>query len=191
MLLRQRNKKHKQMKKILILTFTLFSLSISAQKINWMSFEEAVKAQKVAPKKIFIDAYTVWCGPCKMLDKNTFSNPDLIAYMNQNYYAVKFNAEGNDTINFKGKTYTNPGFNPNSNGRNSSHELASYFGVRAYPTLLFLDEETNFITPLTGYRTPTQLELYLKMFKNDDYKNIKTQEEFNAYSSNFKYEFKE
>lgn len=179
------------MKKILILTIILFSLSISAQKINWMSLEEAVKAQKVTPKKIFIDAYTVWCGPCKLLDKNTFSNPDLIAYMNKNYYAVKFNAEGNETVNFKGNKYTNPNFNPNSNGRNSVHELASYFGVRAYPTLLFLDEEANFITPLTGYRTPTQLELYLKMFKNDHYKNLKTQEEFNAYSSKFKYEFKE
>lgn len=179
------------MKKILILTITLFSLSISAQGINWMSFEEAVKAQKITPKKIFVDAYTIWCGPCKLLDKNTFSNPDLVAYMNENYYAVKFNAEGNDTVNFKDKTYTNPGFNPESKGRNSVHELALFFGVRAYPTMLFLDEETNFITPLTGYRTPNQLELYLKMFKSDDYKNLKTQEEFNAYSSNFKYEFKE
>jgi len=179
------------MKKILILTITLFSLSLSAQQINWMSFEEAVNAQKVTPKKIFVDAYTIWCGPCKMLDKNTFSNPDLVAYMNKNYYAVKFNAEGNETVIFKGKKYTNPSFNPDSKGRNSAHELSTFFGVRAYPTLLFLDEETNLITPLTGYRTPNQLELYLKVFKNDDYKNLKTQEEFNAYSSNFKYEFKE
>jgi thioredoxin-related protein len=179
------------MKKILILTITLFSLSISAQGINWISFEEAVEAQKVTPKKIFVDAYTIWCGPCKLLDKNTFSNPDLVAYMNENYYAVKFNAEGNETINFKDKTYTNPGFNPESKGRNSVHELALFFGVRAYPTMLFLDEQTNFITPLTGYRTPNQLELYLKMFKNDDYKNLKTQQEFDAYSSSFKFEFKE
>jgi thioredoxin-related protein len=179
------------MKKILILTITLFSISISAQGINWISFEEAVEAQKVTPKKIFVDAYTIWCGPCKLLDKNTFSNPDLVAYMNENYYAVKFNAEGNETINFKDKTYTNPGFNPESKGRNSVHELALFFGVRAYPTMLFLDEQTNFITPLTGYRTPNQLELYLKMFKNDDYKNLKTQQEFDAYSSSFKFEFKE
>lgn len=179
------------MRKILIITITIFSLSLSAQQINWMSFEDAVNAQKVTPKKIFVDAYTIWCGPCKLLDKNTFSNPDLIAFMNENYYAVKFNAEGNETVTFKGKKYTNPGFNPNSNGRNSSHELSAFFGISAYPTLLFLDEEANFITPLTGYRTPPQLELYLKMFHNDDYKKLKTQEEFNAYSSNFKYEFKE
>jgi thioredoxin-related protein len=179
------------MRKILIITITLFSLSLSAQQINWMSFEEAVNAQKVTPKKIFVDAYTIWCGPCKMLDKNTFSNPDLIAYMNKNYYAVKFNAEGNETVNFNGKKFSNPDFNPKSTGRNTPHELSSYFGVRAYPTLLFLDEQANFITPLTGYRTPNQLELYLKMFYNDDYKKLTTQEEFDAYSANFKFEFKE
>ena len=179
------------MRKILIVTITLFSLSLSAQQINWMSFEDAVNAQKVTPKKIFVDAYTVWCGPCKMLDKNTFSNPDLIAFMNKNYYAVKFNAEGNETVNFNGKKFTNPGFNPKSTGRNSSHELSYYFGVNAYPTLLFLDEQANFITPLTGYKTPNQLELYLKIFYNDDYKKLTTQEEFDTYASNFKFEFKE
>ena len=56
------------------------------------------------PKKIFIDAYTVWCAPCKMLDKNTFANKDVANYINKNYYAVKFNAEGNETIKFDGKT---------------------------------------------------------------------------------------
>ena len=60
-----------------------------------MSLEEAVAAQAVHPKKIMMDVYTSWCGPCKMLDKNTFQNPDVVEYVNENYYAVKFNAEGN------------------------------------------------------------------------------------------------
>ncbi len=179
------------MKKLLIVTITLFSISLSAQKINWMSFEEAIEAQKVTPKKIFVDAYTVWCGPCKMLDKNTFQNKDVAAYVNENYYAVKFNAEGNETINFKGTTYKNPNFDPNKSGRNSSHQLSGYFGIRAYPTLLFLDEETNFITPLPGYKTPKQLELYLKLFKTDAYKTLTEQGDWENYQANFTYEFKE
>ena len=63
----------------------LFALNITAQEINWMSLEEALEAQKTAPKKIFIDAYTVWCGPCKMLDRNTFKNEDVVKYINKNY----------------------------------------------------------------------------------------------------------
>jgi len=179
------------MKKLLILTIALCSISVSAQKINWMSLEDAVAAQKETPKKIFIDAYTVWCGPCKMLDKNTFSNKDVAAYVNKNYYAVKFNAEGDATINFKDQTFSNPNFDPNKSGRNSSHQLAGYFGVRAYPTIIFLDEETNLIAPLPGYKTPKQFELYLKLFKTDDYKKMTAQGDWESYQANFTYEFKE
>ena len=77
---------------------TLFSISLTAQEINWMTLDEAVEAQKTTPKKIMMDAYTIWCGPCKMLDKNTFHNKDVADYVNKNYYAVKFNAEGNENV---------------------------------------------------------------------------------------------
>lgn len=178
------------MKKILILMLTIFSISLTAQEINWMTLEEAIEAQKTAPKKIFMDAYTIWCGPCKMLDKNTFQNKDVADYVNKNYYAVKFNAEGNETVTYKGKIYTNPNFNPNTSGRNSSHQLSSFFGIRAYPTLIYLDEEANLIAPIPGYKTPSQLELFLKFFKDVDSKSI-TQESWESYSSNFTPEFKD
>lgn len=179
------------MKKLLILLFLIFNFSISAQEIKWMSMEEAVEAQKTTPKKIFMDAYTVWCGPCKMLDKNTFQNKDVVSYINENFYAVKFNAEGNSVVNFKGKKYSNPNFKPNTSGRNSSHELAQALGINAYPTLLYFDENADIITPIPGYQSPKQLELYLKLFKNDDHKKIKTQEEFTTYTENFESVFVE
>ena len=179
------------MRKLFIALFAIFSITINAQEINWMTLENAVEAQKTTPKKIFMDAYTVWCGPCKMLDKNTFSNKDVANYINKNFYAVKFNAEGNEKVNFLGKTYTNPGFNPNSSGRNSSHELAGYFGIRAYPTIIYLDEKAQLITPIPGYQSPKQLELYLKLFASNDYKTIQSQEAFTEYSTTFKSEFVE
>mgnify|MGYP000536572778 FL=1 len=87
------------MKHILIaLTFILTTSLVSAQEINWVSLEEAVELQKKNPKKIIMDVYTSWCGPCKMLDRNTFQNKDVAAYINKNYYAVKFNAEGQEEI---------------------------------------------------------------------------------------------
>ncbi len=177
------------MKRYLILILILLSLSISAQEINWLTFEEAAEAQKNDPRKIMVDAYTTWCGPCKMLDKYTFQNKDVTAYINKNYYAVKFNAEGNETVVFKEKTFTNPNFDPTKKGRNSSHQLTGYFGIIAYPTILFLDEESNYIGPIPGYKTPRQLEIYLKLFNADHHKNIKTKEAWEAYSANFKYEF--
>lgn len=179
------------MKKILLLFVVILTVNtITAQEIKWVSLEEAVELQKKKPKKIMMDAYTNWCGPCKMLDKNTFSNKDVVEYINKNYYAVKFNAEGNDVINFKGQTFKNPGYNPsNANKRNSPHEMSRYFSVRSYPTILFLDEKGDLLTNVIGYKTPQQLELYLKIFKNNDHLGFKTQQDFIAYSNAFKPEF--
>ena len=53
-----------------------------SQQINWMSLDEAVEAQKTTPKNLIIDVYTNWCGPCKLMDKNTFSNPEIVSYIN-------------------------------------------------------------------------------------------------------------
>tara|TARA_R110002012_G_scaffold312248_1_gene522790 strand:+ start:372327 stop:372875 length:549 start_codon:yes stop_codon:yes gene_type:complete len=167
-----------------------FSAVGVAQEINWVTLEEAVALQQKNPKKIMMDMYTSWCGPCKMLDKNTFQNNDVAAYVNKHYYAVKFNAEGNEVVNFKGKKYTNPGYDPaKANKRNSGHELARYFSIRSYPTIVYLDEEGGLLAPVVGYKTPQQLELYLKLFKNNDHANFKTQQDFQAFAEAFKPEF--
>ena len=179
------------MKKTLVLLALVFSIhAISAQQINWVSLEEAVELQKANPKKIIIDMYTHWCGPCKMLDKRTFQNADVANYVNENYYAVKFNAQGNAKVTFKGKVFTNPNYDPAKEfKRNSNHELTKHFRIQAFPTIVFLDESLDVLVPLRGFQNPQQLELYLKMFGNDEHKDIKSQAQFNAYYKAFKAEF--
>ncbi len=178
-------------KLIVLLVFSLASIGISAQEINWLTLEEAVAKQKKNPKKIIMDVYTVWCGPCKRLDRDTFGNKDVIDYVNKYYYAVKFNGEGNDVISYKGKTFKNTNYDPaRAKSRNSAHDLTRYFGVRAYPTIVFIDENQEFLTPLRGYKNPQELELFLKLFKQDLHKELTTQEAFNDYYETFKPEFK-
>ena len=181
------------MKKIILFfaIATLTTLSLKAQeKINWISLEKAVELQKKTPKKILIDMYTVWCGPCKMLDKNTFGNNSVAKYINAHYYAVKFNAEGNEVLTFKGKLYENPNYNPKkAKRRNSAHQLAKILGVRAFPTIVFLNENADLVAPVKGYQTPKQLEVYLKLFKREEYKKINSKEDFTKYSNSFVYEF--
>jgi len=175
---------------LLILCLIVFTTS-QAQEIKWMSMDEALAAQQTKPKKIFVDMYTVWCGPCKMLDKNTFANTDVANFINKNFYAVKFNAEGDDVVNYKGKVYTNPQYNPaKAKSRNSAHEFSRYMGIRAYPTVVFLDEKGNLINQVRGYRTPQQIEVFLKLFGTDLWKDINTQEAYQEYVDNFKPEFK-
>ena len=184
------------MKKITLIVVLALLISVGSfaqvQEINWVTFEEALALQKKKPKKIMMDVYTNWCGPCKMLDKNTFHNKDVVAFVNENYYAVKFDAEGNSTVNYDGRTFTNPNYKEElKNRRNGVHDLTRYLKVSAYPTIVFFDVDAKVISPIRGYQKPQQLELYLKLFLGDDYKSMTTQEDFNAYYSAFKPEFQQ
>ncbi|MDC1056102.1 thioredoxin fold domain-containing protein [Flavobacteriaceae bacterium] len=172
-------------KQILLVVAVMASTLSSAQQIQWMSLEEAIAAQKTTPKKIFMDVYTDWCGPCKLLDKKTFQNPDVSKYISEHYYAVKFNAEGREEINFFNQTYTNPSYDPNRKGRNGTHQFTQYLGVKGYPTMVFFSENGAPIMPVVGYLKPQQLELYLKMIKQGDYQVFSKPEDFEKYQKSF------
>ena len=145
---------------VFLLTLIIATLAAKAQKqeVQWMSFSDALSAQQKNPKPIFVDVYTEWCGPCKMLDLYTFSDEGFVAYINKNYYAVKFNAEGNETVTLNGKKYGNPNYDINRPGRNSAHELVSYFKITGYPTMLVLDDKGELKASIIGYHSYPQLK---------------------------------
>ena len=179
------------MKNIFLLVILLSTATISAQKINWVTMDEALAAQKETPKKIMMDVYTSWCGPCKLLDKNTFSNPDVIKYINENYYAVKFNAEGTESITHEGFTYTNPNYQEGRRGRNTTHFFADALKLQGYPSIVFFEDNGKLIQALPGYKTPKQLEIFLKMIASGEYLEVYTAKKWKDYQENFKYKFKD
>ncbi len=160
------------------------SLFSQGAAIQWISVNDLEAAQAKEPRKVMIDVYTKWCGPCKMMMRNTFTNADVISYINENFYAVKFDAEGPDPVEFKGKTFSNPSHVPNKPGRNGVHELSRAFQVRAYPTIVYLDEELEMIAPISGYKSPQQLELYLRFF-DEAWAAGTSQEEWDAFQQAF------
>lgn len=172
-----------------LLTF-LSLMTLTAQEINWMSMDEALAAQEKNPKKIFMDVYTDWCGPCRLLDKQTFHNPDLVKYVNEHFYAVKFNAEGTETFTYQGNAFSNPNHVEGKRGRNSQHQFATALKVRGYPSMVFFDEKSNLIFPITGFYKAQELEVFLKLMGTDDYKRMKSQELFDEYQKNFVGTFK-
>lgn len=132
-------------------TFKSFPSENTDAEINWLTFEEAVKAQEKQPRKIVIDMYTDWCGWCKVMDRETFSDPEIIEYVNKHFYAVKFNAEQKEPITFQGKTY-----NFVNTGRRGIHTLAYSLmqGKASYPSFVFLDEKFNNLGVSKGFKKP-------------------------------------
>ena len=172
---------------LLLLMLTLTGLA--QNEIQWMTMNEALAAQKQEPKKIFMDVYTNWCGPCKLMDRNTFGNKKVARFINKNFYPVKFNAEGTEPIDYQGFVYTNPNYQEGRRGRNATHFFADALRLQGYPSILFFEEDGTLIQALPGYRSPKQIEIYLKMIANDDYKELTTVEAWEAYQNNFKGKF--
>ena len=128
-------------------------------EIQWLTWEEVTRRMEAAPRKIFVDIYTDWCGWCKVMDKKTFTDPAIQKYLKKNFHIVKFDAERKNPVPFKGKQYEWV-----AGGRRGINQLAlELLGSRlSYPTLVYLDENMNKITSSPGYKTPEQLIQELK-----------------------------
>jgi uncharacterized protein YyaL (SSP411 family) len=151
---------------LLVLPALLFSFKpLKKEKINWLNLAELTAAYNKQPKPIIIDVYTSWCGWCKVMDKETYSNDNVANYINQNYYAVKFDAESRDSVEYAGKKY---GYNP----AYKANELAVYllFGRMGYPTTVLLSSIDAQPAPISGYLKPAELEPPLKFFGDGVYK---------------------
>ncbi|MCB0736040.1 MAG: DUF255 domain-containing protein [Bacteroidetes bacterium] len=136
-------------------------------KITWMTLEEAQEAMKKEPKKLYVDVYTDWCGWCKVQDRKTFVNPEIISLMDEHFYAVKFDAEGRDSVMFDGKNF---GYMPRMgrNGLNGwAHRYARNNGSLGYPTSLFFNENLERVQVLATYLDPQQMEKVLTYIGKD------------------------
>lgn len=178
------------MKKILfyICFFISFSAALHAQTetLKWHSLSEAITLNKTTPKKFLIDIYTDWCGWCKVMDKNTFGHTKIAAIIDKYFYAIKFNAEKDADLEYKGKTYK---LLKGVNNQSGSHELTPVLmngQASGYPTICYMDSELNIIQAISGYQTPEQMEPILQFFGSNSYKTM----DWQTYTSSFKSELK-
>lgn len=98
------------------------------------SYAEVLKMAKKQKKLVFIDVYTSWCGPCKQMAKEIFTQQKAGEFYNTRFFNIKLDAE------------------KNADGK----AVAARFGVSAYPTMLFVDGDGELIYRLVGGRSVDQ-----------------------------------
>lgn len=136
-------------------------------EINWLSYKDAFEANKKVPKKMVIDVYTSWCGWCKKMDKDTWANPDIAKYINENYYAVHLDAEMMDVVTIDGTEYKNKGID----GKRGYHEIALSLlgGKMSFPSVVFIDEKMNILTIVPGYMNAPTMDKVARYFGDGFY----------------------
>ena len=127
--------------------------------VAWLTLDQVQARMKAEPRKIFIDLYTDWCGWCVKMDESTFSSKQVAAYLNDNFYAVKFNAEQKEDVVFNGKRYTFTG------GQRGYNTLAAALAPKlAYPMSIFLDENYAVLGAEPGYKDAQSFQKLLLFY---------------------------
>jgi len=146
-------------------TFT-FANNPEPKEIQWISFEKAVKLSELNPKPLIVDIYTDWCHWCKVMDKKTYTNQEIIRYINSNFYAVKFNAEQKAPVTFRGQTFK---YVPN--GKRGVHEFAASIlqGKLSYPSTVFLNKNKELVQAVPGYLKTPMMEKLINFMHQEAY----------------------
>ncbi|MBI5858391.1 MAG: thioredoxin family protein [Sphingobacteriales bacterium] len=95
------------------------------------TWSEALTKAKKENKPIFLDIYATWCGPCKLLKKQTFADKEVVKFFNTNFINVSLDGEKGD-----------------------GEVLAQKYQIPGYPTLIILDNNENFLYTTAGFMPP-------------------------------------
>ncbi len=144
---------------------TQAAMPSSGVGIHWMNYTDGMAQSAKTGKPVMIDFYTTWCKYCKLLESTTYQDPQVIKTLNDNFIAIKVNAEGDDQVMDNGKSIT-------------EKDLAGEYAVSGFPTIWFLDAKQQKVGNVPGYEPASDFEpkltyiasgAYAKGIKFEDY----------------------
>ena len=161
---------------IFLSSFTKSSL-INKENVHWLTIEEMQVKMKIEKRPVLVDLYTNWCYWCKVMDKKTYSDPKVAAYINEHFYAVKINAESKEMIMWNEKLYS-------YNQQNKLNDFALFVspGQIGFPTTAIFPDLSLQPAAIPGYMTIKDIEPVLNYFGQNKY----NEQSFNDFAKTYK-----
>ena len=137
--------------------------SKAAEKVDWLSFDVATERAAKEDKHVIVDIYATWCGWCKVMERQTYGNPEVAAYLKDNFLLAKVNGEASGKVHWQGKEIT-------------ERQLAKALGVNGYPATYFLKPNAELLGGVSGYIQHPEFMIYAKYVHTRWYEKGKIQE---------------
>lgn len=155
---------------IIALLAILIGGFVQAQEVKWQTIENASKTENTT-KLYFIDFYTNWCGWCKRMDRDTFSDSTVATILNKYYIPIKFNAEGASQFEWNSRTFTK---GISVNGRPATHTFVTYvLGNKiGYPSFAIFNAEKRLLQVIPGYVKADEFAQILWYFASGSYTRL-------------------
>ena len=138
---------------ILCVLLSFFTTSAVAEKkeIHWQSYESGMQMIKDQNKKGLLHFYTDWCTYCKLMNRQTFVDPKVVDYINENFIPIRVNAD-------------------------KQKKVAKEYGVTRFPNTWFIAEDSSALSNQPGFIQPDMLLNMLKFLNTDSFKKMKFSE---------------
>jgi thioredoxin 1 len=123
-------------------------IAVSAEGIRWYPYNEGITKAASSKKKIFLHFYAQWCPYCERMNRESFTQPNIISFLNENFVSIRVDID-------------------------KENKLAAAYNVRGVPANWFLSESGRVIGNLPGYVAADRFRALLEYIHSDEYKKDK------------------
>jgi len=125
------------------------STDAQVSTVAWQKHDPGMAQVKSTDKKVvMLQFFATWCGYCRKMDQEVFTNPAVLSELNQYFVPVRVTESSSDPVTYKGETTT-------------EKDLTLKYGVRGFPTIVFVSSEGEELYRIPGYIGPDEMQKIL------------------------------